>query len=205
MENWVLGIIGAIIASVVSGIILRLIIRKRAERRQDKRQTAKVKNGEVVQAHDKSKIVIDRSVGKKVFQGVSAGPFTEKAPQTTSEKDKPKPEVMRKPVVREISVEPGDMEKITEYIEKGSRVQGLAEESYSDFFYFYIVDDKNYEQLKNEGEPKNALFMGLDEAAYHFDVMIPHSGFWHFVFDAYGLKVNREIDFRCTILRKEGN
>ena len=205
MENWVLGIVGAIVASVVSGVILHLVLKRRSRKRGDKRQVAKVKKGEIIQAHDKSKIMIDRSVGKKVFQGVSTGPSTEKAPQALSEKEKPKHEIIRKSIVREIAVEPGDMEKITEYIEEGSRVEGLADETESDFFYFYIVDDENYELLRTEGEPRKALFTGLDKATYRFNVMIPHSGFWHFVFDTYDLKVNREIDFRCTILMEEGH
>ncbi len=205
MENWVLGIVGAIVASVVSGVILHLILRRRSEKKGEKKQVAKATDGEVIQAHDKSKIMIDRSVGKKVFQGVGAGPSTEQAPQALSEDEKPKPEIIRKPIVREISVEPGDMEKITEYIEEGSRVEGMADETESDFFYCYIVDDENYELLRTEGEPKKALFMGLSDATYRFNVIIPHSGFWHFVFDTYGLKVNREIDFRCTILTGEGH
>lgn len=202
IEDWVLGIVGAIVASVVSGIILHLILKRRSRKRSDRRQVAKIRNGEVIQAQDKSKIMIDRSVGKKVFQGVSLGPSTEEAPQASSEKEKSKPETKRKSIVREIAVEPGDMEKISEYVEEGSRVEGVADETESDFFYFYIVDDEDYELLRTEGEPKKPLFMGLDKATYRFNVTIPHSGFWHFVFDTYGLKVNREIDFRCSILKQ---
>jgi len=205
MEDWVLGIVGAIVASVVSGIILHLILKRRSEKKGERKQVAKVTSGEVIQAHDKSKIMIDRSVGKKVFRSISAGPITEKTPQPRFQKEKPRPKTIRRSVVREISVEPGDMEKITEYIEEGSRVEGVADETESDFFYFYIVDDENYELLRTEGEPKKPLYMGLDRATYRFNVTIPHSGFWHFVFDTYGLKVNREIDFRCAILSQEGH
>lgn len=202
MEDWVLGIIGGIIVTVVSGIILGLIFRKREGKGQDKRQTAKLKNGDVFQAQDKSKIVIDKSMGKKVFQGAKEGPPPQKSPQTAIEKTKPKQEIVIKTIVKELLVQPGDTKKISEYIEKGSRIEGIAEDIDSDFFYFYIVDDADYEILRNTGEPDNALYIGLNEGAYHFNKKIPHSGFWHFIFDTYNLKSEREIDFRCTILKK---
>jgi hypothetical protein len=205
MEDWVLGIIGGIIVTVVSGIILGLVFRKREGKGQDKRQTAKVKDGEVFQAQDKSKIVIDKSVGKKVFQGVKEGPPPLKSPQRGIEKTKPKQEIVIETIVKELLVHPGDTKKISKHIEKGSRIEGIAEDIDSDFFYFYIVDDADYEILRNTGEPDNALYTGLNEGAYHFNKKIPHSGFWHFIFDTYNLKSEREIDFRCTILRKGGN
>ncbi len=203
MEEWALEVVGTIIAGVAVGIILYLVFKKRTEKQQVKRQNAKVKRGEVVQAQESSKIVIDKSHGKRVFHGVGRSPSASKAPQSKSKKGRRKPESKRKTITRKITVIGGDMRKIDEYISEGSRVEGLAEEPYSDFFHFYIVDDKNYEQLRNEGVVDEALFTGFDLAAYHFDVVIPHSGYWHFVFSTYAMKNDREIDFRCTILRKE--
>lgn len=160
IDEWILGIIGAIIASVVSGIILYLIF---------KRRTA------------------------------------EKAPRGKAKKEMRKPESKRKTITRVVSVGPGDMKSIVRYIEKGSRITGIAEEVDFYDFNFCIVDDKNYEMLRDEGVPAEDLYVGSDGAIHRFDEKIPHSGDWYFVFDAYGKQLEREIRFRCSVFRKEGS
>ena len=202
MEEWALEVLGTIVAGVAVGIILYLFFKKRAERQLDKRQIAKVKKGEVVQAHDKSRIVIDKSHGKRVFHEVGGSPSAEKVPQRKSENDRRKAVSERKTMNRKISVEPGCSERVCMYLEKGSRITGLAEEEYSYDFHFYIVDGEDYALLGAGEDPEKPLIADFDRPVYHFDETIPHTGNWFFVFDAFGMKVRRDIDFTCTIIEK---
>jgi hypothetical protein len=98
-----------------------------------------------------------------------------------------------------IKVKPGCHETKTLRLKKGSEVGGLAEEVFGQDFSLYVVDKEGYSDFLNS-ESFHTLFEMEDLVATSFDIRIPESGKWYFVFDAYRKQLSREIEFECTVV-----
>lgn len=108
----------------------------------------------------------------------------------------------KEPKMKEIEeillVEPGCYVTKSFRFKKGDRISGLATETSSSDFNMYVLDKEGYADYVND-DNFDSLLERKGVVAAPFDLLIPKSGKWYFVFDIYRRQYSREIEFECTI------
>jgi hypothetical protein len=74
------------------------------------------------------------------------------------------------------------------------RLKGIATAHEEQIFSFYIMCEEEYAKYMNK-EEFDPLFEIEEEAAGHIDITIPKDDIWYFVFDTFGKKNYRYIEF----------
>jgi hypothetical protein len=100
--------------------------------------------------------------------------------------------------VDHFSVDTGTFYKMVLPLKAGQRVKGLAEEMSNYEFDFYIMDEEQYSHFADD-EGFDTLFEKEDKSVARFNVRIPHSDDWYFIFQVYAKRAPREIEFRYTV------